>query len=285
VTYFAPNSLDDALDVLAAGAQIVAGGTDHFPAAGQSVPDRDLLDITRIETLRGIWPEGKDQGGGWWIGGATTWAEIRDADLPPAFCGLQQAAREVGARQIQNAATLGGNICNASPAADGIPPLLVLDAEVHLASVSGKRVIALSQFLRGVRKTARHKDEILIGVRIPPARGLASAFEKLGARQYLVISIAMVAVAVRLKAGCLDDLRVAVGACSPVATRLGALEQRLQGTPVSGLADPALVRPQDLSALAAIDDVRATAGYRLDAAAELIRRAMTSAAGLAVRHD
>ena len=197
--------------------------------------------------------------------------------LPPALLALQQAARQVGGRQIQNAGTIGGNLCNASPAADGVPPLLVLGAEVELVSSQGRRQIALSDFLLGPRRTALQPEEVLSAVVIPPAGLLGrSAFVKLGARSHLVISIAMVAVRIVL-----DDQRVAsaavsVGSCTPVAVRLPAVEAALIGAPRSDAI--ALIQEADVvGALSAIDDVRGTAVYRQRAAVELVRRAVTEA--------
>ena len=133
--------------------------------------------------------------GGLRIAACTTWSEIRDAALPPACDALRAAAAEVGGRQIQNAGTIGGNLCNASPAADGVPPLLALDAAVELASAAGTRRLPLAAFLLGPRRTDRRPGEILTAVLLPEA-ALAgrSVFLKLGARRHLVISIAMVAV-------------------------------------------------------------------------------------------
>ena len=107
--------------------------------------------------------------GGLRIGACTTWSAIRDAALPPAFDALRAAAAEVGGGQIQNAGTIGGNLCNASPAADGVPPLLALDAEVELASAAGTRRLPLAAFLRGPRRTDRRPGEMLTAVLIPAA--------------------------------------------------------------------------------------------------------------------
>jgi CO/xanthine dehydrogenase FAD-binding subunit len=228
-----------------------------------------ILDITAINDLAGI---SGDQGG-WRIGAATTWTAIAQADLPPAFDALGQAAREVGAIQIQNSGTIGGNLCNASPAADGVPPLLALDARVELISNAGVRVVPLADFITGVRQTALRDGEILSAVLVPPMKG-RSVFSKLGARDTLVISIAMVAARLELDAGRVAKAAVAVGACSPVATRLTALEDGLQGQPVA--AAPEIVTADLVhTALSAIDDVRADAEYRADAAVTLIRRAIT----------
>ncbi len=277
MAYLAPTSLSEALDAVARGARVVAGGTDLFPATGETRPAGELLDLTRIDGLRGIGRVGD----GWRIGATTTWAEIAAAGLPPAFAALQQAAREVGAIQIQNAATIGGNLCNASPAADGVPPLLVLEAQVELVSATGRRVLGLSDFILGPRRTALRPGEILSAVLLPPLPEAVSAFVKLGARRYLVISIAMVAALVQTDGQVITGARVCVGACAPVARRLSGLEQALAGQPLQALQSPVLVNAADLAPLAPIDDVRADAGYRLEAAAELVRRALRIAGGVA----
>jgi len=274
--YAQPGSLAEAVTLLGDGGwTVLAGGTDVYPALGESPVSSPLLDISRIGDLRGITPS---PGGGIRIGALTTWTDIVRAALPPAFTALQQAAREVGSVQIQNRATIAGNLCNASPAADGVPPLLVLDAQVELASRSGTRTLPLSDFLQGNRKTARDSSELLTFIHIPPA-GLHgdSAFFKLGSRRYLVISIAMIAA--RLAAdgdGIITDAAVAVGACSAVAQRLQALESALIGQPME--AASSLVKAQHLAVLSPIDDVRAPASYRMDAALEGVRRALAMAA-------
>ena len=272
--YFAPTSVEDALDILAKGACVVAGGTDFFPSLGQAIPGTDILDISRIPGLRGI----RRTGEGWWIGATTTWSDIASSDLPAPFRALQKAAREVGGRQIQNAATIGGNLCNASPAADGVPPLLVLDAEVELVSARSRRRLSLSDFLQGARETAIRPGELMTGVWLPEPKDLVSTFEKLGARRYLVISIVMVAVALRIQNGLFRDVRISVGACSAVARRLTELEERLDGLQVPHSTEKMLVDISDLSPLSPIGDVRAGADYRMAAAAELVGRALVGAA-------
>ena len=276
MTYHAPTTLDAALDRMAKGdVSLLAGGTDYFPAQ-EGLPSRsEILDLTRIAGLRGI----SRAQGGWRIGATTTWSEIARAPLPSSLDALQQAAGEIGALQIQNVATIGGNLCNASPAADGVPPLLVLGAEIELAAHGGRRVMRLDEFITGVRQTALRPGEIVSAVLIPEPPGAAcSAFEKLGARRYLVISIAMVAALLVVQGGRIDEARIAVGACSPVATRLTALENDLKDQPVEYLATPGFVTPAHLAPLAPIDDVRADAAYRFEAVAELIRRALARAA-------
>jgi len=266
--YLRPVTLTAALTQLAERPRtILAGGTDHFPARVLSRPDEDILDITALPGLRGV----ERRGDHWWLPCQTTWTDVLEAPLPPAFDALKAAARQIGGAQVQNAATLVGNLCNASPAADGIPCLLALDASVELASVHGQRVLPVDAFVRGPRQTARRPDELALGLRVPVIADAASSFEKLGARRYLVISIAMVAaVAAFDAAGRIRHARVAVGACAPRAQRLPELEAALLGRP----PDPSLAREEHLAPLAPIDDVRATAAYRRAAALELVRRAI-----------
>ncbi|MBM3614537.1 MAG: xanthine dehydrogenase family protein subunit M [Alphaproteobacteria bacterium] len=265
--YARPADLETALALLSDGARrVLAGGTDLYPGAGAQL-DGPVLDITALPALKGVTLKQ-----GLRIGAATTWAEIAAADLPPALQGLQQAARQIGARQVQNVGSIGGNLCNASPAADGVPPLLTLDAEVELCTRDGGRTLPLDKFILGPRKTALAPGEILVAVHVP-ATALAGrgAFLKLGARAYLVISIAMASARVVVSQGIVTDAAIAVGAASPVARRLTQLERALIGAPVGTLADQ--VTAETIStALDPIDDVRATAGYRAEAAAELVQR-------------
>jgi CO/xanthine dehydrogenase FAD-binding subunit len=270
--YVRPTSLEGVVEALAAhGGRVLAGGTDIFPALATIAPDAVFIDLSGVPGLRGIAQSGDD----WRIGARTTWSDIARADLPPCFDALKAAAREVGSVQIQNTATVAGNLCNASPAADGVPPLLALDAEVELASTGGLRRLPVESFLTGYRSTARRPDEIVTAILVPRTIEQGrSAFLKLGARRYLVISIAVVAVVLATDPdGRVAEARIAVGACSPVARRLRALEDALLGTRAElGIGDRA--GPEHLTALSPIGDIRATAAYRTDAALTLVRRAL-----------
>ena len=273
-SYVRPTEIADALAALSAGpVEILAGGTDFYPArVGKPIND-NVLDISALADLRGI----VDRDDHWLIGALSTWRDLLDRDLPGYFDGLKLAAREVGGLQVQNAGTICGNICNASPAADGVPPLLTLDARVHLASMAGARTLKLEDFILGNRRTGRRPDELVTNLIIPkPPLGTAGTFLKLGARKYLVISIAMVAILISPDSESrVADARVAVGACAPVARRLPKLEAALLGHPCD--ADLGKVATSaHLTPLAPIDDIRSTAGYRLDAALTLIRRALSA---------
>jgi CO/xanthine dehydrogenase FAD-binding subunit len=273
--YARPSNLDEALGLLAeSGARVLAGGTDVYPGAGERPLRADYIDVSNISALRGVSVDGACVR----IGAATTWSDIARADLPPAFDALKVAARDVGAVQIQNRATIAGNLCNASPAADGAPPLLILDAEVELASRRGIRRLALDAFIDGARRTLLAPDEVMTAIITPlPSPTMRSTFFKLGARRYLVISIAMVAVALDIVEGVVRDARIAVGACSAVAQRMRQAERRLIGAPASsGLGRS--IEASDLAQLAPIDDIRASADYRRDAALTLLRRTIDACA-------
>jgi CO/xanthine dehydrogenase FAD-binding subunit len=253
---------------------VQARGTDFYPARVGRAIGENVLDITAIDALRGISADADD----WRLGATTTWSELLDTDLPPLFDGLKQAAREVGGQQIQNSGTLAGNLCNASPAADGVPPLLALDAEVELAGPSGARRLPLRAFITGNRRTALKAGELMVAIHVrKPAHDARSAFLKLGARRYLVISIAMAAATLEIDGGRIAAARIAVGACSAVAERLPRLEAALLGAPVDQRLGN-LVDAAQLAPLTPIDDVRGSAAYRRDAVVTLLRRLLVGLA-------
>jgi len=273
-SYLRPTSLAEALDHLSAAAPVIlAGGTDYYPARVGRALDDDILDVTAIPDLHGI----SETDDGWRIGATTTWGQLTAArDLPPVFDALRQAAREIGGVQIQNSGTVAGNLCNASPAADSVPPLLAMRARVELRSAAGRRELGLGEFITGNRRTVLKPGELLTGVLIPkPKKEAQSVFLKLGAREYLVISIAMVAIVLETEGNIIAGASVAVGACSAVAQRLVALESELTGRRLnSALVNR--VKPEHFESLSPIDDVRGSAGYRREAALVLVRRAVAA---------
>jgi N-methylhydantoinase B len=251
---------------------ILAGGTDIYPAKAArtgwgDMDHADVLDISAIEDLRGIGETATHIR----FAALTTWTDLIRADLPPAFAGYKAAAREVGGMQIQNRGTLVGNICTASPAGDGIPCLLALDAEVELASRRQRRLMPIAAFVDGYRHNACRSDEIVTAILVPkPAPGARGHFLKLGARRYLVISIVMAAGVLSTdETGRVAKARIAVGACSPVARRLPGLEAALAGQPLAAARD--LIAREHLAPLAPIDDIRASGVFRHAAALDLLR--------------
>jgi len=268
--FLRPSTIAEAVSALSAdpGLRIVAGGTDVYPALGTAGGAKALLDITGIDALRGV----TVIGGSLRIGALATWSDVRRAALPPGFDALLRAGREVGSPQIQNAGTVAGNICNASPAADGTVALLALDAEIEICGPQYSRRMALADFVTGVRKVALEPGEMVQAVHVPLPSG-RSHFLKLGSRRFMVISIAMVAALVdRAADGRITRAAVAVGACSPVARRLPALEARLIGLRRVDLAGA--VRHEDFAGLSPISDVRADAEYRAAAVPVLVRRCL-----------
>jgi N-methylhydantoinase B len=271
--YFRPSSLAEALAIRARQpVTVLAGGTDIYPARANRVGwgdmrRDDILDISAIAELKGI----TEEPGRLRFGALTTWTEMRHAPLPPAFEGYRKAARDIGGAQVQNRGTLAGNICTASPAGDGIPCLLSLDAEMELASGHGRRVVPIAKFLDGYRHTVCAADELVTAILVPtPPAHARSDFVKLGARRYLVISIVMAAAVLAADAaGTIAHARVAVGACSAVAQRLPQLEQALLGQPLA--AAPDLVAASHFAPLSPIDDVRASAPFRAAAALDMVR--------------
>lgn len=273
IAYHRPRTLEEALQIRA-GADVMplAGGTDVYPAkvtraAWGDMRHKSVLDISALSALRGI----SESATSWRIGALATWSQVADAALPPMFRGLQLAARQIGGVQIQNRGTVVGNICTASPAGDGAPCLLALEASVELASSRGTRMVPVGAFISGYRSTLCRPDELVTAIVVPKrADNAHGAFLKLGARRYLVISIAMVGgVAAQDAGGLVTHVRLGIGACSATPQRLEALERDLVGTPLADAADR--VTAAHLAHLAPIDDVRGSANYRRDAALSLTR--------------
>lgn len=270
--YLRPTSLDEALAALAQRPwTMLAGGTDVYPAnVGRPISD-DILDVTALPELREI----RIVDGAVRIPALATWTDVVRADLPAAFDGLKAAARSIGGVQIQNRGTLAGNLCNASPAADGLPNLMALDALVELSSTTGRREVPVGEFVVGNRRTSRRPHELVTAILVPrPTTTARSTFLKLGSRAYLVISITSVAAVIDVGADRrVAAARIVVGACSEVPARIDAAEARLTGE-VATASLAAGIQPDDLAALSPIDDVRGTAAYRRDAALTLVRRAV-----------
>ena len=268
--YVRPATLAEALGALGDGDEprlVVCGGTDVYPAHVTRPIDRPVLDISRVDGLRGI---ERLPDGGWRLGATTTWTDVAQAEeLPRAFDGLRDAARQVGGRQIQNTGTVAG---------DGTPNLLALDASVEVASRRGVRVVPLASFVTGYRATVLRPDELVTGIVVPAIDDAArSTFAKLGTRAYLVISTVSVAAVAVVRAGVIADARVVVGACSPVPVRLASLEAALRGMPAGKAAT--VVTATHLDGLTPIDDVRGPARYRQHAALTLVRRAVADVTG------
>jgi len=273
--YVRPTELGDLFAVMEQRDwKILAGGTDYYPGkVGRALSD-DILDITNIDTLKEI-RETEDD---WHIGATVKWSNIIAANLPQMFDGLKAAAKEIGGRQIQNAGTLGGNVCNASPAADGMPALISLGAIVEISDGVRNHKIPIENFVVGNRAIQLNSNQILTKFIIPKVKSPYSSgkFLKLGARQYLVISLAMVSGVLGWNEdGIITHCKMSVGACSEVAKRLQRLETLLIGQPKNSKLS-LLLSAELFSDLQPIDDVRATSEYRQIAARNLVGQLLDS---------
>ena len=265
-TYLAPRRLDEALQAMADGdATVFCGGTDLAPQteSGARQYTAKLLNIRRIEGLGGIAAQGAQVR----IGAITTISEIRRnptlAEIAPV---LVEAAEHFASDQIRNAASVGGNLCNASPAGDMSPPLLVLGASVELACWRGgavqTRCVPLDQFFLSPGKTVKLPQELLTAVLFDrPAADFVGRFRKSGPRPALEISTVSVAIGARVADGRLSEVRVAMGSVAPTPLRARHVEAALEGKPLDAPTIAAAVAAT-LDDAKPIDDVRASAWYR-----------------------
>ena len=264
--YLAPRCLDEALQAMADGAAtVLCGGTDLAPQteSGTHKYKAKLLNIRRIAGLGGIEARGDKVR----IGALTTISEIRRSpELAQIAPVLVEAAERFASEQIRNAASVGGNLCNASPAGDMIPPLLVLDASVELACWQGgavqTRQVPLERFFVSPGKTVKLPEELLTAVVFDrPAAGFVGKFRKSGPRPALEISTVSLAIGARVAGGRLSDVRVAMGSVAPTPLRARHVEAALEGKPLDAATIAAAVAATAEDAKP-IDDVRASAWYR-----------------------
>ncbi len=287
-TYLEPTDLEQARSMLAAneGLRIVAGGTDLVVAARSgkaSLPER-LIAIHRLRELAGIHP---DPGGGLRIGALTTHGDLEISEVVrDSWSALADASALVGSPATRHVGTVGGNVCNASPAMELGSPLLVFDAVVELASAAGVRTVPFSSFVTGPGRTSARPGEMLIAVVLPPLQGpgrAGSAYVRLEYRLAMEIAIAGAAALVRLdEADRCTDARVALTAVAPTCVRAMDTEEILSGKTI----DSDLLKRAAVGAAASaqpIDDVRASADYRRAMVPVMVQRALTMALDRAQR--
>ena len=262
--YHRPANLEEVLRILSAeegGVLILAGGTDLVPRVFAALPvETSILDIGGIAALGTV----EETAGCIRIGSLVSHSRIARSPLLRDRCPvLSEGARSVGSPQIRTAGTLGGNIANASPAGDLIPPLYVLDAQVALASSRGGREVPLRGFFRGPGLTVRREDELILGVRFkPPARDSIGFFRKMGQRNAQAITQASLAVQTRIVDGRFEEIRIALGAVASTVLRAGKTETLLTG---GKAGDESLWRKAAesvLNEITPIDDVRGSAWFR-----------------------
>jgi CO/xanthine dehydrogenase FAD-binding subunit len=231
----------------------VQGGTDVMVEVNfDRLRPSTLLNLNEVAELRG-WSQGD---GEVWLGAGLTFAEVLEPSLAALLPALAEAARTVGGPQIRNRGTIGGNLATASPAGDALPPLLVADAEVELASVRGERRVPLEAFLVGPKRTVQAADELIHGV-VVRAGGERATFLKVGPRNAMVIAVVSLALRVN------GELRAAFGSAGPVAKLV-----HVPFDEVDSLAE------RVVAAASPIDDVRGTAAYRRHALGVLVARAL-----------
>jgi CO/xanthine dehydrogenase FAD-binding subunit len=273
-----PRSLDEAFAVLAeAPLRPIAGGTDLMVqlAAEAIEPPERVLDLWRLDELRGVALEGDELV----IGALTTHAQLRRSPLVRRHLpALAEAAATVGAVQVQNRGTLGGNACNASPAGDTLPVLLAADARLEAGGPRGVREVPAAGFWPAYRRTALAADELLLRVRVPLPAGRRVRFRKVGTRRAQAISKVVMALAYRESGGVWCDVRVALGSVAPTPVRAAETESVLEGAaPRATVADhAAAVLARELSP---IDDVRSTAEYRRTVSARVLHRLLREEGG------
>jgi xanthine dehydrogenase small subunit len=279
-----PGHLFEAYEVLATS---LAAGTPTTPIAGGTdvmvqitgelrEPPVRMLDLSRIEALRGIALEQ----GSLVLGARTTYSEIRRSTLCREHLpALVEAAATIGAAQIQNRGTIGGNVANASPAGDTLPILLASDATILVGGQRGEREVAAADFFTGYRATVLAPDELILQVRFPLPKGRQVRFRKVGTRRAQAISKVMLAVAWRdLGESGWSDVRVALGSVAATPIRAAATEAVLEGAqPTPEVADRAAATLA--GELSPIDDVRSTADYRRTVAARVLHRVLREAGG------
>jgi CO/xanthine dehydrogenase FAD-binding subunit len=277
-----PSRLTAAYELLADGTgppwRPLAGGTDLMVQMTGEIgePPERILDIWGLDELRGIAIDGDTLS----IGALTTYTELRHsalvADVVPA---LAAAAATIGAAQIQNRGTIGGNVVNASPAGDTHPVLLAVGAEMVLGSASGERVVAADDFWPSYRTTARRDDELLLRMRIPILDDRQVRFRKVGTRRAQAISKVVMALAWRSRDGDpWTDVRLALGSVAATTVRARATEAAIEGRqPDRQTADAATAAL--IEGIVPIDDVRSTADYRRAVAGRVLHRLIRDAGG------
>ncbi len=270
-----PRHLDEALAILAEGRsdlKIIAGGTDLMVLLNaRTFHAREFLDIWRIGELRGI----TDQGERIRIGALTSYSAIIASPILNASVPvLVAAARTIGAVQIQNRGTLGGNLVNGSPAGDTLPVLAAFDAEIEIRSARGSRTLAYEDFYTGYRQTVLEPDEIVTAVSLLKLRnGEQSIFYKVGTRRAQAISKVMMASRISLHDGSVSSIALSFGSVTPVVRRARRLERAIVGMRAgSGLT--AAIEKELESEISPIDDIRSTAVYRMRVARNLLERVL-----------
>ncbi|HAJ31873.1 MAG TPA: xanthine dehydrogenase family protein subunit M [Candidatus Atribacteria bacterium] len=273
--YISPKTIEEVLGILKqekSEACIVAGCSNVLPyIKDKKLPAKLLLDISSIEELNYI----KKSKGEIYIGAGTTISDLINSKIIREECNiLYQAAEQFADPTVRNSATIGGNLADASPAADMAPPLLVLDAVLEVESMDGKREISLKDFFIGPRKTVLHDDEMITSIKIrDDSINKNGCFIKLGLRQAMAISLATVALILEVEKDKIADVRIAMGSIAPTPLRLINIEGFLKNKKINDeLIEEAIKKVRE--EVKPISDIRASAEYRRYISGILFKRAL-----------
>ncbi len=267
---FSPNSLDDCLNLISRQpeAKLLAGGTDLLVRLKDGLALPPIINLSYIDELKGISVSDDNIR----VGALTTFSEIIENDAVEKYANvLKQAAEIIGSPQIRNRATIGGNIANASPAGDSIPPLFVLDAMIE---INGERTVPINEFFNGPGKTVLRTGEIISSVVIPKTENMRGAFTRLGQRKSLAISKVSLAALLNIEDGKILEARIALGAVAPTVVRASQTEKFLIG---KILNNETILQAQKIicEEVNPISDIRSVAEYRKEMCGELLEQAIT----------
>ena len=267
--FYQPLTVEEALVYLAKeNTMACAGGTNlYVDRKHGKFLDRDYVSLDKLQELKQV----EEKADGWHIGSMVNFSCAEKLEFSVAKC-FTLAAAQVGAPQIRNRGTVGGNIISASPAADSVPALMALDAKVVLKSMSGERVVTLAEFMKGPGRTDLQPGELMTEVIIPKGNG-KSTFSKVGKRNALAIAICNQAVYMETENGKIKEVRVAMGSVAPTAVRAYRVEEMLKGTEESVLDSgefKAALKEALLKDICPINDVRASKEYRQSVAFRML---------------
>ena len=264
--YYEPKSLNEAIEILSkygSDAKILAGGTDLLILIKMGVlKPRCIVNIKKISDLYGI----REQGDQLIIGALTKLRTLEKSKvIKENFTALYEAVKSMASVQIRNMATIGGNLCNASPAADTAPPLMVLEAKLRVISIEGEKTIDVREFFLGPRKTILKRNELLKEIMVPVYKDYGYSYMKLGRRNSFTLSIVSVASLVKVEDNVFSDVRIALNSIAPTPIRAFSVEKYLVGRKVAidSIKAASKLVAKDISP---ITDIRATAEYRRDMA-------------------
>ena len=266
---FSPTYVSECLNLLERfpDAKILAGGTDLLVRLKDEINQPDIIDISHIKEMKGI-SELDDKIR---IGALVTFTEMIESKFLVDYAGvLVQAVEMIGSPQIRNRGTIGGNIANASPAGDSLPPLFVLEAEIEIAGMNYSRIVPIKDFFKGPGKSVLTDGELISAVMIPKMKKWLGAFVRLGQREALAISKVSLALLLKIKDGKIEEARISLGAVAPTVIRAPQTENKLKGKTLDNISEAIKIIREEASP---ISDIRSIAEYRKEMCGVLLEEA------------